>query len=94
MKEPTQIIAKIRLTEKASLLGERYNQYVFRVATDANKIEIKQAIEKLFGKKVVRVNTAQYAGKKKRERRADFGRKSHWKKAVVTLAEGEKIELA
>ncbi|MBV8099902.1 MAG: 50S ribosomal protein L23, partial [Verrucomicrobia bacterium] len=66
----------------------------FRVATDANKIEIKQAVEKLFGKKVVRVNTAQYAGKKKRERRADFGRKTHWKKAVVTLAEGEKIELA
>jgi large subunit ribosomal protein L23 len=94
MKEPTQIIEKIRLTEKASLLGERNNQYVFRVATDANKIEIKQAIEKLFGKKVVRVNTAQYAGKKKRERRADFGRKAHWKKAVVTLAEGEKIELA
>jgi large subunit ribosomal protein L23 len=80
MKEPTQIVANIRLTEKASLLGERNNQYVFRVATDANKIEIKQA--------------AQYAGKKKRERRADFGRKTHWKKAVVTLAEGEKIELA
>ena len=94
MKEPTQIVANIRLTEKASLVGERNNQYVFRVATDANKIEIKQAIEKLFGKKVVRVNTAQYAGKKKRERRADFGRKTHWKKAVVTLAEGEKIELA
>jgi large subunit ribosomal protein L23 len=94
MKEPTQIVTNIRLTEKASLLGERNNQYVFRVATDANKIEIKQAIEKLFGKKVVRVNTAQYAGKKKRERRADFGRKTHWKKAVVTLAEGEKIELA
>jgi large subunit ribosomal protein L23 len=94
MKEPTQIVANIRLTEKASLLGERNNQYVFRVATDANKIEIKQAIEKLFGKKVVRVNTAQYAGKKKRERRADFGRKTHWKKAVITLAEGEKIELA
>ena len=94
MKEPTQIVANIRLTEKASLLGERNNQYVFRVAPHANKIEIKQAIEKLFGKKVVRVNTAQYAGKKKRERRADFGRKTHWKKAVVTLAEGEKIELA
>ena len=94
MKEPTQIVANIRLTEKASLLGERNNQYVFRVATDANKIEIKQAVEKLFGKKVVRVNTAQYTGKKKRERRADFGRKTHWKKAVVTLAEGDKIELA
>jgi large subunit ribosomal protein L23 len=94
MKEPTQIIANIRLTEKASLLGERHNQYVFRVAPHANKIEIKQAIEKLFGKKVARVNTSQHAGKKKRERRADFGRKAHWKKAVVTLAEGEKIELA
>ena len=94
MKEPTQIIANIRLTEKASLLGERHNQYVFRVATHANKIEIKQAIEKLFGKKVARVNTSQHAGKKKRERRADFGRKAHWKKAVVTLAEGEKIDLA
>jgi large subunit ribosomal protein L23 len=94
MKEPTQIIANIRLTEKASLLGERHNQYVFRVAPHANKIEIKQAIEKLFGKKVARVNTSQHAGKKKRERRADFGRKAHWKKAVVTLAEGEKIDLA
>ena len=94
MKEPTQIVANIRLTEKASLLGERNNQYVFRVAPYANKIEIKQAVEKLFGKKVVRVNTSQYAGKKKRERRADFGRKTHWKKAIVTLAEGEKIELA
>ena len=44
MKEPTQIISTIRLTEKASLLSEHYNQYVFRVATDANKIEIKNAI--------------------------------------------------
>jgi large subunit ribosomal protein L23 len=94
MKEPTQIISTIRLTEKASLLSENHNQYVFRVATDANKIEIKTAIEKLFGKKVLRVNTIQYAGKKKRERRADFGRRAHWKKAVVTLAEGEKIDLA
>ena len=94
MTEPTQIIANIRLTEKASLLGEKHSQYVFRVAPKANKIEIKQAIEKLFGKKVIRVNTCQYAGKKKRERRADFGRKSHWKKAIVTLAEGEKIDLA
>jgi large subunit ribosomal protein L23 len=93
MNEPTQIIQTIRLTEKATRLGEKYNQYVFRVATNANKFEIKHAIEKLFGKKVVRVNTAQYAGKKKRERRAGFGRRAHWKKAIVTLAEGEKIDL-
>ena len=75
------------------MLGEKHNQYVFRVDTRANKIQIKQAVEEIFGKKVVRVNTAQYAGKKRRERRADFGRRSHWKKAIVTLAEGEKIEV-
>ena len=93
MNEPTSIIQNIRLTEKASLLGEKNNQYVFRVDTRANKLEIRQAIEKIFGKKVVRVNTCQYAGKKKRERRADFGRRVHWKKAIVTLAKGEKIDL-
>ena len=51
------------------------------------------AIEQLFKKKVVDVNTCNYAGKKKRERNADFGRKPHWKKAIVTLKEGEKIDL-
>ena len=94
MSDSTYLIQNIRLTEKASLLGEKHNQYVFRVDPRANKLQIKKAIEELFGKKVVRVNTSQYAGKKKRERRADFGRKTHWKKAVVTLVEGEKIELA
>jgi large subunit ribosomal protein L23 len=93
MNEPTHTISTIRLTEKASLLGEKHNQYVFRVDPKANKIEIKRAIEQLLGKKVLRVNTCQYTGKKKRERRADFGRRPHWKKAIVTLAEGEKIEL-
>ncbi len=94
MKEENYIIHNIRLTEKASLLGEKHNQYVFRVDPRANKVEIRKAIERLFGKRVVRVNTCQYAGKKKRERRADFGRRPHWKKAMVTLAEGEKIDLA
>ena len=93
MNEPTNIIGTIRLTEKASVLGEKHNQYVFRVSPQANKLQIKQAVEQLFKKKVVRVNTAQYAGKKKRESRADFGRRPHWKKAIVTLAEGERIEL-
>ena len=93
MNEPTHLIRTIRLTEKASLLGEKNNQYVFRVDPRANKLEIKHAIEELFGKRVVRVNTCQYAGKKKRERRADFGRRPHWKKAIVTLASGEKIDL-
>ncbi len=93
MNELHDIIQTASLTEKASLLGEKQNKYVFRVAPRANKIQIKQAIEKLFGKKVVAVNTANYAGKKKRERRADFGRKAHWKKAIVTLKEGDKIDL-
>jgi len=93
MNEPYDLIQTASLTEKASLLSEKQNKYVFRVSQRANKIQIKQAIEQLFKKKVIAVNTCNYAGKKKRERRADFGRKAHWKKAIVTLAEGEKIEL-
>ena len=93
MKDIFDVIQTASLTEKASLLSEKQNKYVFRVAPGANKIQIKQAIEKLFNKKVVAVNTANYAGKKKRERRADFGRKAHWKKAIVTLKEGDKIDL-
>ncbi len=93
MKDIFDIIQTASLTEKASLLSEKQNKYVFRVAPRANKIQIKEAVEKLFNKKVVAVNTANYAGKKKRERRADFGRKPHWKKAIVTLKEGDKIDL-
>ena len=93
MHEHFDIIQTASLTEKSSLLGEKQNKYVFRVSPRANKIQIKQAIEKLFGKKVIDVNTCNYAGKKKRERRADFGRKNHWKKAIVTLKEGDKIDL-
>jgi large subunit ribosomal protein L23 len=93
MNDHFDIIQTASLTEKASLLSEKQNKYVFRVAPRANKIQIKQAIEKLFNKKVVAVNTCNYAGKKKRERRADFGRKNHWKKAIVTLKEGDKIDL-
>ena len=92
MHEPFDLIQTVVLTEKATLLSEKLNQYVFRVSPRANKIQIKQAVEALMKKKVVRVNTANYAGKKKRERRADFGRRAHWKKAIVTLAAGEKIE--
>ncbi|HSH38484.1 MAG TPA: 50S ribosomal protein L23 [Chthoniobacterales bacterium] len=93
MKDIFDIIQTASLTEKASLLSEKQNKYVFRVAPRANKIQIKEAVEKLFNKTVVAVNTANYAGKKKRERRADFGRKPHWKKAIVTLKEGDKIDL-
>lgn len=94
MSEVYDVIQTVRLTEKATLLSEQKNQYVFRVNPAANKIQIKAAVEKLFSKTVVAVNTANYAGKKKRERRADFGRTPHWKKAIVTLKEGDKIDLA
>jgi large subunit ribosomal protein L23 len=94
MNEPYDIIDTVRLTEKATLLAERENKYVFRVRPSATKTQIKQAIEKLFKKSVVAVNTCNYAGKKKRERTASFGRKADWKKAIVTLKDGDKIELA
>lgn len=93
MNESYDLIQTVQLTEKASLLGEKLNKYVFRVPPRANKIQIRDAVERLFKKKVVSVNTCNYAGKKKRVRRADFGRKAHWKKAIVTLKEGDKIEL-
>lgn len=92
MQDIFQVIKTIQLSEKATLLGEMNNEYVFKVDPRANKLEIREAVEKLFGKKVVAVRTANYQGKKKRERRQDFGRTAHWKKAIVKLAEGETIE--
>ncbi len=94
MTEVYQTVRKVHLSEKASLLSEKLNQYVFRVSTDANKIEIKYAVETLFKKRVIAVRTMQYAGKIRRERRADFGRRAHWKKAIVSLAPGDKIDIA
>ena len=93
MKDLSQVIKNIRLSEKATLLGERTNDYVFKVDVRANKIEIRQAVEKLFGKTVVGVRTLNVLGKAKRERRADAGRTNHWKKAIVRLKEGDKIDL-
>lgn len=94
MRDVFEIIDTIHLTEKASLLSEKGNKYVFRVHPKANKIQIKQAVEQLFNKKVVDVNTCNYTGKRKRLRTVQYGRKPHWKKAIVTLKEGEKITLA
>jgi len=93
MSDLHQVIRKIRLSEKASLGQEMNNEYVFEVDRAANKIQIKQAIEKLFGKKVVSVNTLNFQGKRRRTRTALAGRTNHWKKAIVKLAEGETIDL-
>ena len=92
MKDLFQVIDTIQLSEKATILTETENVYVFKVDQRANKLEIRQAVEKLSSKKVTAVRTANYQGKKKRERRADFGRTKKWKKAFVKLAEGETIE--
>lgn len=93
MNDLTQVIKTIRLSEKATLLGEKLNEYVFRVDRKSNKIDIKRAVEMMFGKKVIGVRTLNMDGKKKRERRADAGRAPHWKKAIVRLKAGDKIDL-
>jgi large subunit ribosomal protein L23 len=94
MKEPQDIIQTICLTEKANILADTQNRYVFRVRPHATKQEIRRAIETLFKKKVVKVNTCNYPGKARRQRTAAAGVTSAWKKAIVQLAEGEKIDLA
>ena len=93
MRDPLDIIKRIRITEKGTLISDKHGQYTFHVDGRATKQEIKRAVEKLFDKKVTRVNTLNVLGKKKRERRADFGKRADWKKAIVTLKEGEKISL-
>ncbi|MDE2180477.1 MAG: 50S ribosomal protein L23 [candidate division NC10 bacterium] len=91
MREAYQVIRRPLITEKGTDLKDQTNQYLFEVARDANKIEIKRAIESLFRVKVRQVRTLSVKGKKKRLGRF-VGRTSDWKKAVATLKEGETIE--
>ncbi len=79
------------VTEKSTALREDENQYAFEVALDANKIEIRRAVESTFGVRVLDVRTQIVRGKMKRFRRG-FGKKPNWKKAVVTLREGDFID--
>ena len=88
MKQLHQILKKPLITEKTNEQKEIGQVVAFEVALDANKIEIKQAIEKAFDVKVKNVNTVLVAGKRKRVGRS-FGKRSNWKKAYVTLAEGD-----
>jgi len=90
-----EIIKKPILTEKASLLTEKLNRYAFKVDHRANKIQIKQAVEEMFGVTVVAVNTAVVAGKaKSRYTKAGFvsGRAPKYKKAIITIKDGETID--
>lgn len=93
MKEAHQIIVKMLLTEKGSRLTESENKYLFRVHPAANKLEIRRAVEGLFRVKVAKVNVNNRMGKLKRNRRGQDGRRPSWKRAVVTLQQGEKIDL-
>ena len=91
MIHPREIIIAPMLTEKSLLEKENNNRYIFRVSINANKIEIKKAIEKVFAVKVVKINTIRMEGKPKRMGKYE-GYKSAYKKAIVKIAEGQKID--
>ena len=86
-----QIIKKPIITEKSSLLKELQNRYLFSVDLQASKPQIKAAVEKMFKVKVLDVHTAVFRGKLRRVG-SNSGKRSNWKKAIVTLNIGDKIE--
>ncbi len=88
MKLAQDIIIKPIITE-ASMMGVAFKKYTFKVAADANKVEIARAVEELFGVKVAKVNTLTVNGKMRRYGRFE-GYKASWKKAIVTLTEDSK----
>lgn len=92
MRDPRSIILKPLVTEKGSRLREAGNKYLFQVAKDANRIEIKQAVKAIFNVKVKDVKTIVVHGKIKRMGMFS-GKRPDWKKAVVTLEEGHSIDL-
>ena len=94
MRDAREIVKSAQLTEKGTRLTGAENKYFFTVDGCANKTEIKKAVEELFKITVVKVNTMNYRGKKRRERTLAFGRSADWKRAVVTVKDGEKIEFA
>lgn len=91
MKDLTRVIVRPVVTEKSTDLGA-HDKYVFEVAVDANKNEVKRAVEKFFGVKVLDVHTMNMHGKPKRLGR-HMGHRKDWKKAVVTVQSGDKIDL-
>lgn len=90
--DPYKIIKKPVVSEKSTLLTERDNKYVFEVALEANKIQIKKAVEEVFKVGVKKVRTMRIKGKMKRVR-VQLGRTPERKKAIVTLKQGDRIEL-
>jgi large subunit ribosomal protein L23 len=91
MKEPQEIIRRPWITEKSTRQKEEGGQYVFEVHRDANKIEIQSAVERLFKVKVLQVRTSNVMGKIKRLGKR-YGKRPDWKKAIITLREGDRID--
>ena len=85
------------MTEKATLVADKNNQYVFKVASDATKLEIKKAVEKMYGVSITKVHTMTYGGGKSSVKQTNRGivvqPNNPWKKAIVTVADGETIDL-
>ncbi|HEY6169936.1 MAG TPA: 50S ribosomal protein L23 [Verrucomicrobiae bacterium] len=87
------IIKTVRLTEKGTTQAERFNQYTVVADPRANKLQIRHAVEELFKVKVLAVNTRNVRGKMRRKRTHQQGTTNDWKKAIVTLRAGDKIQL-
>jgi large subunit ribosomal protein L23 len=89
--EAHQILIRPIITERATVLTERFNQFVFQVEKKANKYQIRNAVEAVYGVKVKKVATMVVPGKTKR-RGATSGKRPNWKKAIITLQQGENID--
>ncbi|MBI2963500.1 MAG: 50S ribosomal protein L23 [Deltaproteobacteria bacterium] len=91
MSSPLEILIAPLITEKGTLVNESSNQVVFRVRRDANKEQIRRAVESFFKVRVEKVHTINLLGKRRRTAKG-VGKRSDWKKAYVTLAEGQTID--
>jgi large subunit ribosomal protein L23 len=91
MRRELAVVTAPLITEKGTFVNEVANQVVFQVRPDAGKLEIKRAVERLFKVKVVKVRTSNVLGKRRRVGRS-VGRRANWKKAYVTLGEGQRID--
>jgi large subunit ribosomal protein L23 len=92
VKDPRTVVRRALITEKGTRLREAGNQFTFEVAIDANKIEIRRAVQQIFGVTVTEVRTMRVPGKTKRMGRY-AGQRPDWKRAIVTVAAGQTIPL-
>ena len=92
MRDPRSVILRPVVTERSTLLQDDLRTYTFIVAKDANKLEVRNAVQSLFSVRVESVRTANYQGKWRRVGRS-VGRKAAYKKAIVRLAEGDSIDV-